>query len=83
MKLLRAMCARHALVTTSLKIELYDDPPGHPVCRGAFGEVWEREYWGQKVAVKVLKEYASRDLQKTIRVGRQWYSSFPPWSLEP
>ena len=76
MRLLRTMCARHTLVTTSLKIEMYDDPPGPPVCRGGFGEVWEREYRGQKVAVKVLKEYASRDLQKTIRVGCQWCSPF-------
>jgi hypothetical protein len=70
MKLLRMMCARHSLVTSSLKIELYDDPPGPPVCRGGFGDVWERQYRGQKVAVKVLKVYASSDLQKIIRVGR-------------
>ena len=76
MKLLRAMCARHTLVTSSLKIELYDDPPGPPVCRGGFGDVWEREYRGQKVAVKVLRTYVSTDLQHTIRVGRRWCSPF-------
>jgi hypothetical protein len=67
--MLRTVCARHTLVTTSLKIELDHDLSGFPVYHGGFGEVWECEYRGQRVAVKVLKVYASRDLQKTIRVS--------------
>lgn len=74
MRLLHTMCARHTLVTTSLKIELRDDPPGVPKCRGGFGDVSKREYRGRAVAVKI---YAASDLQETIRVSRQWCFPFP------
>ena len=70
MKSLRTTCARYTLVPRSLKIGLCDDLSGPPVCRGGSGDVWEREYLGRKVAVKVLRIYVSGDLQKTIRVGR-------------
>jgi hypothetical protein len=71
MRLLRTMCAHHTLVTTSLKIELCDDPPGVLKYRGGFGDISKREYRGQEVAVKVLRTYATSDLQGTIRVSRQ------------
>ena len=64
------MCARHTLVPTSLKIELGDDPPGVLMYRGGFGDVSKREYQGQAVAVKVLRTYATSNLQNTVRVGR-------------
>jgi hypothetical protein len=69
MRSLRMMCVRHNLVPTSLKIELCDDPPGVLVYRGGFGDVSKREYRGQAVAVKVLKTYATTNLQNTIRVS--------------
>jgi hypothetical protein len=71
MRLLRTMCTRHTLVATSLKIELCDDSPGVLKYRGGFGDVSKREYRGREVAGKVLRTYATSDLQETIRVSRQ------------
>jgi hypothetical protein len=69
MRSLRTMCARHTLAPSSLKIELCDDLPGVLMYRGGFGDVFRRKYRGQAVAVKVLRTYASSDLQETIRVS--------------
>ena len=77
MKLLRKMCARHILVPRSLKIELFDDSPGVLRYRGGFGDVWKRMYQGREVAVKVLRTYATSDLEKITRVSRQ----FPPFPI--
>ena len=68
MELLRRMCTRHALIPRSLKIELCDDAPGVLMYRGGFGDVSKREHLGRAVAVKVLRTYATSDLQETIRV---------------
>ena len=70
------MCARHTLVPQSLKIELCGDPPGVLMYRGGFGDVWKHQYQGREVAVKVLRVYATSDLEKIARVGRQ-RSLFP------
>jgi hypothetical protein len=77
MKLLRRMCARHALVPKPLKIELCDDPPGVLMDGGGFGYVWKCEYQGQAVAVKVLKTPATSDFQEAIRVSPYRCSRFP------
>ena len=82
MRLLRTMCARHTLVTTSLRIELCEDSPGILMYGGGFGDVWKREHRGQAVAVKVLRTFAASDLQKTTRVGCQWRFLFPVQPLE-
>ena len=71
MKYLYRMCARHALLPASLKIEHYDSLPGVLLYRGGFGDVWKREYRGREVAVKVLRIYATSDLPEITRVSRQ------------
>ena len=76
MKLLRKMCARHTLVTASLGVGLCGGPPGVLVYRGGFWDVSKREYQGQAVAVKVLRTYATSNLQNTIRVSCRWCPSF-------
>jgi len=65
------MCARHTLVPRSLKIESFDDSPGVLLYRGGFGDVSKRTYQGREVAVKVLRTYATSDLQNITRVGCQ------------
>jgi len=77
MKTLRKMCVRHSLVPKSLKIELGDDPPGVLMYGGGFGDVWNHEFQGREVAVKVLRTYLTSDLGKIIRVGCQWCFSLP------
>ena len=79
MKSLYRMCARHALLPASLKIELCNSLPGVLLYRGGFGDVWKREYQGQEVAVKVLRIYATNDLPEVTRVRR---SLFPALSLK-
>lgn len=68
MKLLHNMCARYTLVPRSLKIELPGDSPGALMYRGGFGDVWKHRYQGREVAVKVLRIYATSDLEMIARV---------------
>ena len=67
--MLRKMCARHTLVTSSLKIELCDDTPGVLMYRGGFGDVSKHIYQGREIAVKVLRTYATSDLKNAIHVS--------------
>ena len=69
LKLLYGACASHALLPTSLQVELEESLTGIPLCRGGSGEVHKCEYRGQQVAVKVLKVYANEDLQKVAHVS--------------
>ena len=55
MKSLYRTCARHILLSRSLRIELPDSPTGVPLYRGGFGDVWKCEYREKQVAVKVLR----------------------------
>jgi len=77
MKTLRKMCVRHSLVPKSLKVELCDYSPGVLMYGGGFGDVWNHEFQGREVAVKVLKTYLTSDLEKIVRVGRHWCFSLP------
>ena len=61
----------------SLKIELCYNPAGVAHCRGGFADVWKGEYHGLEVAAKVLRVYATSDLQKITRVSHRWCSPFP------
>ena len=70
LKLLYRACACHALLPTSLQVELEDSLIGVPVCRGGSGEVHKCKYRGQQVAVKVLKVYANDDPRNVARVSR-------------
>ena len=69
MRVLQAMCTRHTLVSTSLKIKLDDDPPSILVCRGRYAEAWRHEYQGWEVTVKVLDIYAVSDLEEIVHVS--------------
>ena len=46
----------------------YDQTDNSP-CRGGHADVWKGEYRGQDVAVKVLRTYSNRELEKMINVG--------------
>ena len=48
--------------------------------RGGFADVWKYQHQGREVAVKVLRVYATSDLEVIIRVGHQ-RSPFPALSL--
>ncbi|KAF9642573.1 kinase-like protein [Thelephora ganbajun] len=67
LRLLYKTCAGHALLPRSLQIELPDSITGVALYSGGFGDVWNREYQGQQVAIKVLRTYVHSDLRKIIR----------------
>ena len=57
------------MLPRSLQIGLCYDPVGIAHCRGGFADVWKGEYRGLDVAAKVLRIYATNDLQKITRVS--------------
>ena len=63
------------MLPRSLQIELCYNLAGIPHCRGGFADVWKGEYHGLEVAAKVLRIYATSDLQKITRVS---HSVAPP-----
>ena len=75
------MCANYATLPGSLRIDLPFDPAGAPHYRGGFADVWKVEYPGKEVAAKVLRVYATSDLQKITRVSRQPRSPFLAYLL--
>ena len=50
---------------------------GTPLYRGGYADVWEGEYEGSKVAVKVLTVYMTSDLDKITKVGCGCYHVYP------
>lgn len=69
-KLLYRMCAHHSLLPRSLQIELSYNPADVPHARGGSADVWKGQYHDLEVGVKVLKTYATSDLQKITHVSR-------------
>ncbi|KAF9645270.1 kinase-like protein [Thelephora ganbajun] len=67
LRLLYKTCAGHVLLPRSLQVELPDSITGVALYRGGFGDVWNCEYQGRQVAVKVLRTYVHSDLRKIIR----------------
>lgn len=64
-KSLYKMCAGHALLPTSLYLELRESIGDVPPCRGGSADVSKHEYHGGEVAVKVLRVHSdSRDMIK-------------------
>ena len=57
------------MLPRSLQIELCYNPASVAHCRGGFSDMWEGEYRELEVAVKVLRIYATSDLQKITRVS--------------
>jgi hypothetical protein len=41
----------------------------HAVAAGGFGDVWQGEYQGQKIAVKKIRIYQNSDLNKLQQVS--------------
>lgn len=68
LKLLYNTCGHFALLPRSLKIDVYYDKNSPPHCSGGFSYVWKGSYRGRAVAVKVLKIYSNRNMQKQIGV---------------
>lgn len=52
-----------------MQIPLCYNRLGTPLYRGGYGDVWDGEYEGRRVAVKVLTVYMSSDLRKLTRVS--------------
>jgi len=71
-KSLYKMCAGHTLLPGSLQIESCYYPAAVAHCRGGFADVWKGKCRGLEVAVKVLRIYATSDLQKTTRVSHRF-----------
>ena len=69
LKLLYRICGRYALLPRALEIPICYDRTGVALFKGGFADVWKGEHCGRDVAVKVLRTYASSDLQKIIGVG--------------
>ena len=63
------ICGHHGLLPNSIQIPLCYDRAHFPLYQGGYAEVWEGEYQGRKVAVKVLKVYRTSNLDKIKRVG--------------
>lgn len=52
-----------------MQIPLCYDRTDTPLYRGGYADVWNGEYEGREVAVKVLTVYATSDLDKITQVG--------------
>ena len=71
------MCGHHALVPRALIVSTYYDRNGTPPRKGGYADVWKGEYCGQDVAVKAIRTYTNRELQRVINVG---YLLYPIWA---
>jgi hypothetical protein len=63
------ICGRQALLPRSLQIPLCYDRSGTAMYSGGFADVWEGEYLGCKVAVKVLRVHSMSNFGKITSVG--------------
>ena len=57
------------MLPRTLEVELCYNPADVAHCRGGFADVWKGTYHGREVAIKVLRVYATSDLQKITRVS--------------
>jgi len=63
------ICGCQALLPKSLlRIPPCYDQSEDPLYRGGFADVWEGEYQGHQVAVKVPRVYSASDFDKTTKV---------------
>ena len=64
------ICGHQALLPKSIQIPLcYDRSADAPLYSGGYADVWKGEHKGSTVAVKVLRIYATADLDKIMGVG--------------
>ena len=68
-KSLYMMCAGHALLPSSLRFELPENPTGVIVYRSRHADVLKREYRGREVAVKALLVYDNSCLRDVTKVS--------------
>ena len=75
-RLLYRACGQHELLPRTLEVPIYYDRTSDALFRGGYADVWKGECRGRDIAVKVIRTYATSDLQKIIGVGRCTCSLF-------
>jgi hypothetical protein len=63
------ICGSQALLPRSLQIPICYNQLDVPLYRGGFADVWKGEHGGRHVAVKVLRVYATSDIEKIRSVS--------------
>jgi len=71
---LHRICGHQALLPRSLTISLFYDPTENPLLRGGLTDMWKGQYFGQEVAVQVLRVYRHSDHERIRRVSHWWGS---------
>ena len=72
-------CGRRGLLPETLKIPVCYDRNVYPLYQGGYADVWKGEHCGQEVAVKVIRIYRGKNLQKTFGVGCKICPLPVPW----
>ena len=73
LKLMYRMCGHYALLPTALEVSAKYNQNGIAPFRGGYGDVWKGECCGRNVAVKVIRTYSNRELQKVVNVSSRFY----------
>ena len=69
LRLLYRTCGYHTLLPSALRILVDYDRTSDALYRGGYADVWKGEYRGQDVAVKVIRTYSNRELQRVVNVS--------------
>ena len=82
MSALFRLSGRWALLPKALQIPICYDRLSNPLFRGGFADVWKGEHLGRSVAVKVLRVYATSDIETIARVSSQNFPKMARWSTD-